>query len=170
MLKPPSTAGGGWTNTILYSFAGGADGSAPLGGLISDSSGALYGMTWLGGLGDISQSWGTVFKLTPPASAGGAWTKTTLCRFDGGSPLAGLISDASGALYGTTTIGGANGGGTVSRLTTAGTFFGTPGKPNCKGQSVSTLAKTYGGMAAAAKALGYNSVQALQNAISVYCG
>ncbi len=43
-------------------------------------------------------------------------------------------------------------------------FVGTPGKPNCHGQVVSTLAKQYGGLDAAAAALGYSSVQFLQNA------
>ena len=50
------------------------------------------------------------------------------------------------------------------------TFAGTPGSPNCHGESVSALAKQYGGLAAAAKALGYPSVDALQDAIRAYCG
>jgi uncharacterized membrane protein len=48
-------------------------------------------------------------------------------------------------------------------------FAGTPGKPNCHGQSVSALAQQYGGLAAAAAALGYSSVSMLQNAITTYC-
>lgn len=48
-------------------------------------------------------------------------------------------------------------------------FAGTPGKPNCHGQSVSALTQQYGGLPAAARALGYSSVQALQNAIAEYC-
>ncbi len=48
-------------------------------------------------------------------------------------------------------------------------FPGTPGKANCYGQSVSALAQQYGGLAAAAAALGYSSVQVLQNAIATYC-
>jgi hypothetical protein len=48
-------------------------------------------------------------------------------------------------------------------------FSGTPVKPNCHGQSVSALAQQYGGLDAAAAALGYSSVQGLQNAIDAYC-
>jgi YVTN family beta-propeller protein len=48
-------------------------------------------------------------------------------------------------------------------------FAGTPGKPNCYGQSLAALAKQYGGLAGAAAALGYSSVRALQNAMVTYC-
>jgi hypothetical protein len=48
-------------------------------------------------------------------------------------------------------------------------FAGTPGYSNCHGQSVSALAQQYGGLAAAAAALGYSSVPVLQNAIAEYC-
>jgi FG-GAP repeat len=48
-------------------------------------------------------------------------------------------------------------------------FAGTPGKANCDGQSVSALAKKYGGLNNAAAALDFPSVSALQNAIEVYC-
>jgi YVTN family beta-propeller protein len=49
-------------------------------------------------------------------------------------------------------------------------FAGTPGKANCHGQSVSALAKQYGGLNAAASALGFSSIGALQNAILAFCG
>jgi hypothetical protein len=49
-------------------------------------------------------------------------------------------------------------------------FAGTPGHTNCHGQSVSALAKQFGGLNAAAAALGFSSVAALQNAISGFCG
>ena len=49
------------------------------------------------------------------------------------------------------------------------TFAGTPGKSNCHGKSVSALAKQYGGLSAAAVALGFNSVNALQNGIMEFC-
>jgi YVTN family beta-propeller protein len=48
-------------------------------------------------------------------------------------------------------------------------FAGTPGKANCHGQSVSALARQYGGLDAAAAALGYSSVPVLQNAIAEHC-
>ncbi len=50
------------------------------------------------------------------------------------------------------------------------TFAGQPGKANCHGNSVSALAKEFGGIDAAASALGYPSVKALQAAISLFCG
>src|SRR5436305_9860279 len=82
------------TLTTLHSFTG-SDGTLPYSGLISDASGALYGTTAYGGL----YSEGTVFKLTPPAKPGGAWTETVLHNFtagnDGAIPYAGLIADAS---------------------------------------------------------------------------
>jgi YVTN family beta-propeller protein len=49
-------------------------------------------------------------------------------------------------------------------------FAGTPGKANCHGKSVSALAKQHGGLSAAAAALGFDSVDALQNAIMAFCG
>jgi hypothetical protein len=49
-------------------------------------------------------------------------------------------------------------------------FAGTPGYSNCHGQSVSALAKQYKGLNAAAAALGFSSVKALQNAIMAFCG
>jgi hypothetical protein len=49
-------------------------------------------------------------------------------------------------------------------------FAGTPGAPNCLGQSVSALAQQFGGLDAAASSLGYPSVQALQTAIRSFCG
>jgi Beta-propeller repeat len=48
-------------------------------------------------------------------------------------------------------------------------FAGTPGTANCQGQSVSALAREFGGLEAAAAALGFPSVQALQDAIREFC-
>jgi uncharacterized repeat protein (TIGR03803 family) len=91
---------------------------------------------------------------------------------DGGSPYAGLIADSKGNLYGTTFQGGASKVGVVFELTGTGfaVFAGTPRKPDCQGNSVSAFAQQYGGLDAAATALGYSSVVALQNAIKAYCG
>jgi uncharacterized repeat protein (TIGR03803 family) len=89
-------SGGTWSESVLYSFTGGGDGANPRAGLIFDPSGALYGTTVSGG----SHGRGTVFKLAPSG------TESVLYSFQGGSdgaaPFAGLIFDASGALYGTT--------------------------------------------------------------------
>jgi YVTN family beta-propeller protein len=49
-------------------------------------------------------------------------------------------------------------------------FAGRPGYSNCHGQSVAALAQQFGGLNAAAAALGYASVQALQAAIGTFCG
>jgi uncharacterized repeat protein (TIGR03803 family) len=180
-VTPPASAGGAWTETVLYTFMGSSDGGNPQAGLISNASGALFGTTYHGGIGCVMEfmppGCGTVFKLAPPASAGGAWTETALYSFAGGTdgafPYAGLIADSMGNLYGTTLSGGTSGQGTVFEVTGSGfvpvTFAGTPGKPDCYGQSVSALAKKYGGLDAAAAALGYSSVTALQNAITAYC-
>jgi uncharacterized repeat protein (TIGR03803 family) len=112
-LSPPSSGSGAWTESVLYSFSGSIDGAFPSAGLIFDSTGALYGTTGAGG--DLScnsgRGCGTVFKLTPPSTQGGSWTESVLYVFTGGSdgfqPEASLVFDTTGALYGTTTYGGA---------------------------------------------------------------
>jgi uncharacterized repeat protein (TIGR03803 family) len=116
MLTPPPVGKTQWTKTLLYAFTNGADGSHPRGGVIIDSKGALYGTTADGGLA------GKVFKLTPPPAGKTQWTYTVLHSFgsgnDGNTPLAGLIMDSTGALYGTTAYGGGYSYyGTVFKLT-----------------------------------------------------
>src|SRR5580658_5170480 len=59
-----SRAGSNWTFTPLYTFQGASDGAVPLGGVVFGPDGALYGTTSDGGIG-----FGTVFRLTPPATA-----------------------------------------------------------------------------------------------------
>ncbi len=107
-------AGGTWTEKVLYNFQGGADGAVPLGSLIFDAVGNLYGTTY--GPGN-----GTVFELTP--AVGGTWTERVLYNFgsgtDGVGPEAGLIFDAAGNLYGTAAYGGSHGSGAVFELTPA---------------------------------------------------
>jgi uncharacterized repeat protein (TIGR03803 family) len=115
-LTPPAAGKTQWTKTLLYAFTAGADGSNPNGGLIVDSNGALYGTTADHGLA------GKVFKLTPPIAGKTQWTYTVLYSFgsgnDGNTPLAGLIMDSKGALYGTTAYGGGYSYyGTVFKLT-----------------------------------------------------
>jgi uncharacterized repeat protein (TIGR03803 family) len=104
----------GGKETVLYSFAGyPSDGEFPASPLIRDSSGNLYGTTIDGG----AFRSGTVFRV---ASTG---TETVLYNFsgssDGGSPSGGLIQDAAGNLYGTTTYGG-TGNGVVFKLDATG--------------------------------------------------
>jgi uncharacterized repeat protein (TIGR03803 family) len=123
-LAQVQSAAAAATETVLHKFKGGSDGANPHAGLISDSTGALYGTTWRGGgtgcVGGLGC--GTVFKLPPPAAGQTKWTKEILYRFQGGSdgeaPLAPLILDSTGALYGTTLAGGVSFGlGTVFKLT-----------------------------------------------------
>jgi uncharacterized repeat protein (TIGR03803 family) len=107
-----------WTETVLHNFVGGKDGIYPNGGLISDGHGTLYGTTSGGG----SDEYGIVFRLSPPTKSGDAWTEATLYAFQGGGtdalgPVAGMVRDASGALYGTTEDGGENNLGAVFKLT-----------------------------------------------------
>jgi uncharacterized repeat protein (TIGR03803 family) len=120
-LTPSASAKKPWTYTQLYQFASIADGYDPEGGLIPGPSGALYGTTAAGGNSACTSSFtnsegttgcGTVFQLTPPAAGAGAWTKTILYKFtggtDGGMPFATLLADptGSGVLYGTAGTGG----------------------------------------------------------------
>jgi len=114
--------GGNWTEKTLYSFGAAAtDGYGPLNGLILDAKGNLYGTTYRGG---ANSDRGTVFELSP--AVGGNWTEKVLYSFadnsdDGTQPSAGLIFDAKGNLYGTTSSGGAHGFGTAYELSpTAG--------------------------------------------------
>jgi uncharacterized repeat protein (TIGR03803 family) len=97
-LRPNQS--GGWTESRLYSFKGGRNGRSPHGGVIFDQAGNLYGATILGG----ATNSGTVFKLTPKQD--GSWTKTLIYDFKGGqngqNPMAGLVFDDLGNLYGTT--------------------------------------------------------------------
>jgi uncharacterized repeat protein (TIGR03803 family) len=116
-ISPPTRAGGGWTNTVLYNFRNGpSDGASPAGGIVLDTSGAIYGATRDGGISNA----GTIFKLTPPDTADGKWTEALVYEFTGGAdgaqPAGSLITDGSGALYGMTAKGGANNAGTVFRL------------------------------------------------------
>jgi uncharacterized repeat protein (TIGR03803 family) len=106
-LSPSST--GAWTEKILYNFRSGADGAGPWASLILDASGNLFGTTSGGGVGNSScvgvyiQGCGTVFELI---RAHGGWKEHVLYSFtgttDGGMPVAGVMFDKAGNLYGTT--------------------------------------------------------------------
>jgi uncharacterized repeat protein (TIGR03803 family) len=105
---------GNWTETVLHNFNG-DDGSEPWDSPILDAAGNLYGTTSEGG----TYSEGTVFELSP--SEGGGWTETVLHSFqfdghDGRNPVAPLILDPTGNLFGTTPDGGTNRIGTVFEL------------------------------------------------------
>jgi uncharacterized repeat protein (TIGR03803 family) len=85
---------------VLYSFTNGADGTHPWAGLVLDAAGNLYGTTQQGG----ASGYGTVFTLDKTG------TETVLYSFtggtDGANPIAGLVRDTAGNLYGTTEYGG----------------------------------------------------------------
>ena len=115
-----SESGGVWTKTLIHGFpAATGDGHGPNYDIVFDSSGNLYGTTYYGG----NSNYGTVFELSPPAVAGGAWTETILHSFtgasgDGGYPIGGLTLGSDGFVYGTASYSGvANDSGTAFSLT-----------------------------------------------------
>jgi uncharacterized repeat protein (TIGR03803 family) len=96
---------GTWTESVLHAFKG-KPAKTPEAGLVFDTAGNLYGTTYLSAHGA-----GTVFKLTP--NPDGRWTSSVLHVFggdrDGGNPMADLVFDPAGNLYGTTLQGGRTG-------------------------------------------------------------
>lgn len=108
------SATGQYTEKILHHFGRNQDGHTIFGRPTLDAAGNLYGTTQLGGTDNA----GTVFELIPTSE--GPWTEKILHTFtlggDGLNPMVGVAFDAAGNLYGTTTNGGANNGGTAYRL------------------------------------------------------
>jgi|HubBroStandDraft_2_1064218.scaffolds.fasta_scaffold02724_5 uncharacterized repeat protein (TIGR03803 family) len=148
-ISPPGT---GWTESVLYSFAGGTDGANPWASLMFDKAGNLYGTTAGGGGTGCGSGCGTVFELSPPATQGAPWTETVLYRFagvnDGSWPWSSLILDEKGNLYGTTRYGGgATNSGTAFELSPPATQGGpwtetvlhSFGKNNDGGEPMSAL-------------------------------
>ena len=133
IFKLTPQQGGGWTETVLYNFTGGSDGSAPQGALVMDSAGNLFGTTSDAGVGFR----GTIFELSP---VGGGWQETTLHGFtgsggDGSYPQGALTLDSAGNLYGVTLQGGTSNWGTVFELS-----------PVVGGYSYQTLCNFSGGL------------------------
>jgi hypothetical protein len=98
---------------VLYSFCSQpdcTDGNTPIGELLTDGSGALYGVA-SSVINNGRGGCGTVFKLMPPSSGETQWSFLTIYSFSGGSdgcyPYSGLIRDASGTLYVTSLADGA---------------------------------------------------------------
>jgi uncharacterized repeat protein (TIGR03803 family) len=120
-ISPPAQPGGAWTEEVIHTFDGGADGALLNGALAVDSRGALYGVTLQGGSGFCSGvGCGTVFRLAPPAKPGGKWTEV-IFSFQGGSdgeqPYGSVaLDEKKGALYGTTSFGGTQNYGTVYQI------------------------------------------------------
>jgi uncharacterized repeat protein (TIGR03803 family) len=103
------------TESVLYSFNGGTDGGSPVGGLVRDTAGNLYGTAEYGG----SSGNGVVFKVDKSGA------ETVLHSFSGGtadgcSPDGGLVRDKAGNLYGTTMGCGVSGNGIVFKVTKRG--------------------------------------------------
>jgi uncharacterized repeat protein (TIGR03803 family) len=113
-LKPAKKT---WTETVLYDFQGDTDAYYPTGNLAMDSSGNLYGTTYIGG----ADGPGTVYELT---NSGGTWTESIVWSFtaqaDGANPYSGVVIGSGGTLFTTTTSGGINLSGTVDELTKSG--------------------------------------------------
>ena len=110
----------GYTEQLLYSFTDGTDGGSPEAGLIMDSAGNLYGTTHGGG----ANSRGTVFELVNSSTG---YTEQVLHSFpssteDGTGPVASLVMDSTGNLYGTTS-GGGGGTGIVFELVKSSTGY-----------------------------------------------
>jgi uncharacterized repeat protein (TIGR03803 family) len=98
--------------SVLYNFQGGSDGSLPIGSLVEDTSGNLYGAT--SGGGDPVCQCGTIFRVDQQGQ------ETVLHKFKGGTdgvhPKDGLVMDAASNLYGTTYSGGKFDAGTVFKV------------------------------------------------------
>jgi uncharacterized repeat protein (TIGR03803 family) len=142
-LTPPASGTGKWQETVLQNFqsTNAGDGCAPSNSqlLFDSNTGSLFGTTiYGGGTSDIPvyETYGTLFRLDPPAVAGGAWTETILYAFTGGSdgayPSGGLAGDPDGGtIYGTAQGGGSAGAGVVwgyntstNEMSTVYTFLG----------------------------------------------
>ena len=107
------TASGAYT--VLYSFKGGTDGGAPVGTLLRDATGNLWGITVNGG----TAGWGTIYKVD---SAGNETVMHTFTGPDGAFPLGGLVQDSAGNFYGAATAGGTQQVGVIYKIDTSGTF------------------------------------------------
>ena len=103
-LTPPAARQSAWTESVLTSFNR-KDGNG-VGTPLLDKNGAIYGVANGGGTSND----GLVYKLTPPGPGQTSWPETILYNFQGGidgtAPLAGLITDPTGNLYGNATYGG----------------------------------------------------------------
>ena len=141
----------GGTLTTLYSFcaqSGCPDGENPQPALIQANNGNFYGTT---GNGGTNGSYGTVFEITP---SGALTTIYSFCAqsgcTDGTDPLAALVQGTDGRLYGTTAKGGANGDGTVFKITPSGalttlhSFGGADGFDPMAGLMQATNGEFYG--------------------------
>jgi len=124
VFKLTPGSGGVWTEAVLHHFKGGTDGANPIGGVVLDAAGNLYGTTEAGGGRGSCTNWfgmpgcGTAFELTPNSQ--GRWTERVLHRFQGGlnAPFGEVVLDEAGNLYGTASgETGSSGHGGVFEIT-----------------------------------------------------
>jgi uncharacterized repeat protein (TIGR03803 family) len=104
--------------TVLHNFTGGTDGGYPLGGVVLDSQGNLYGTTSLGGH-NITNC-GTVYKIDPQGNFSILYSFDDCNGLTG--PGAGLIADSAGNMYGTTQAGGAHQNGSIFKIDASGNY------------------------------------------------
>jgi uncharacterized repeat protein (TIGR03803 family) len=161
-LSPPAAGKTAWTETVLKSFNG-ASGITPMGDLVRDVAGDLYGATQGGGLANCTVTngptgCGTIFELSVPAKGKTVWKYTRLYAFDktnGVNPSGGLVFDTDANLYGMAG-GGVYSDGVVFKLAPpkAGktawtpsvifTFDGTNGKYSDAGLATDKKGNLYG--------------------------
>lgn len=134
--------------------------SAVIGGFADDNDmGAAWVFTRSDGVwSQKAKLVGTGAIFIPGSLPGGAEQGTSVAiSGDGNTVLSGGPIDNDGV-------------GAAWIFTQRPVFAGTPGKANCRGQGVAALAKQYGGLNNAAAALGFDSVNLLQNAVGEFCG
>ena len=145
-----------WPLTVLYNFQGGSDGYSPVGGVIFDQAGNLYGAAFSGGLGgQDGYCCGVTYEMSP---GNGSWTYNVTHTFglpnDGDHPQGPLAFDSAGNLYGTTIQGGTTDQGGVFQMTPSASgwnetvlwsFLGSPdGNTPNGGVFVDPAGKVYG--------------------------
>jgi uncharacterized repeat protein (TIGR03803 family) len=111
---------------VIQTFAAVGRGAKTPMGLAVDKAGTLYGSAWTGGPG----SWGTIFELIPPSLFGSSWemrvlSNATRHKTIGGGPFWSMIAQ-NGDLYGATTDGGVQGGGTLYKFQPSDHGWGEP--------------------------------------------
>ena len=104
-LAPPTSSGGNWTYTVIYSFTGPTGGGNPSTRLVFDKEGRLYGGLFFGGQACRNSQGGQVFELSPPATNGGSWTESVVYSFPCTSAPSGLTYDGGNHLFGSSTFG-----------------------------------------------------------------
>lgn len=113
-LSPPKRHGD-WTERLLYSFSGGADGSGSIANVVFDTAGNIYGTTSEGGAAGM----GVIFKLAPGAHH--TWSESVAHNFagppDGAFAYNGMVGDGAGNFFGSTVHGGSADEGAIYQFT-----------------------------------------------------